>query len=158
DILQNHVVDELMCAIGLDDLERIAPLIARCHEEGIRTRVDLGFLPQTFPRAHVEKLRHVPLLTLGSAPDNEFALATKRLADVALHATALVVLSPVMLALAALIRATSKGPVLYRQTRCGLNGRRFTLYKFRSMVEDAESRRAELEHRNEIQGAAFKIS
>jgi exopolysaccharide biosynthesis polyprenyl glycosylphosphotransferase len=158
DILQNHVVDELLCAIGPDDLERIAPLIARCHEEGIRTRVDLGFLPQSFPRAHVEKLRHVPLLTLGSAPDNEFALATKRLADVVVSASALVILSPVMLALAALIRATSRGPVLYKQMRCGLNGRRFTLYKFRSMVEDAEARRAELEHRNEIKGAAFKIS
>jgi exopolysaccharide biosynthesis polyprenyl glycosylphosphotransferase len=158
DILQNHVVDELLCAVGPDDLERLAPLIGRCHEEGIRTRVDLGFLPQTFPRAHVERLRHVPLLTLGSAPDNEFALAAKRLADVIASASSLVVLSPVMLAIAALIRLTSGGPVLYRQTRCGLNGRRFTLYKFRSMVANAEAQRPNLEVLNEMDGAAFKIS
>jgi exopolysaccharide biosynthesis polyprenyl glycosylphosphotransferase len=158
DILKNHVVDELLCAIGPDDLERIAPLIGHCHEEGIRTRVDLGFLPQTFPRAHVERLRHVPLLTLGSAPDDEFALAAKRTADVVVSGTSLVVLSPVMLAVAALVRLTSKGPVLYRQTRCGLNGRRFTLYKFRSMVADAEARRPDLEHLNEMDGAAFKMS
>jgi exopolysaccharide biosynthesis polyprenyl glycosylphosphotransferase len=158
DILKNHVVDELLCAIGPEDLERIAPLIARCHEEGIRTRVDLGFLPQTFPRAHVERLRHVPLLTLGSAPDNEFALAAKRLADVIVSVISLIVLSPVMLIIALLIRLTSAGPVLYRQTRCGLNGRRFTLYKFRSMVADAEARRADLEHLNEMDGAAFKMS
>jgi exopolysaccharide biosynthesis polyprenyl glycosylphosphotransferase len=158
DILKNHVVDELLFAVGMDDLERLAPLIGRCHEEGIRTRVDLGFLPQTFPRAHVEKLRHVPLLTLGSAPDNEFALAAKRVADVIASASALVILSPLMLVIAILIRLTSAGPVLYRQTRCGLNGRRFTLYKFRSMVADADALRAELEALNEMHGAAFKIA
>ena len=158
DILKNHVVDELLCAVGPDDLERLTPLIGRCHEEGIRTRVDLGFLPHIFPRAHVEKLRHVPLLTLGSAPDDEFALAAKRMADVVVSASSLVVLSPVMLAIAALIRLTSEGPVLYRQMRCGLNGRRFTLYKFRSMVLDAEARRADLEPLNEMDGAAFKMT
>src|SRR5262249_46239398 len=94
DILKNHVVDELMLAVGPDDLERMAGLIAQCHEQGIRTRVDLGFLPQTFPRAHVEKLRHVPLLTLGSAPDDEFALAAKRTADIIVSAVALAVLWP----------------------------------------------------------------
>ncbi len=158
DILKNHVVDELLLAVGPDDLERLAGLIAQCHEQGIRTRVDLGFLPQTFPRAHVEKLRHVPLLTLGSAPDDEFALAAKRLADVILSAFSLLILSPLLLLIALLIKLTSPGPVLYRQTRCGLNGRRFTLYKFRSMVADADSQRAALEHLNELEGPAFKMS
>jgi exopolysaccharide biosynthesis polyprenyl glycosylphosphotransferase len=157
-ILKNHVVDELLCAVGPDDLERLAPLIGHCHEVGIRTRVDLGFLPQTFPRVHMENLRHVPLLTLGSAPNNEFALLAKRTADVVVSASALVLLSPLMLLVALLIRLTSRGPVLYRQTRCGLNGRRFTLYKFRSMVADAEALRSELEPLNEMDGAAFKIS
>ena len=158
EILKNHVVDELLCAVGPDDLERLAPLIGRCHEEGIRTRVDLGFLPQTFPRVHMENLRHVPLLTLGSAPNDEFALLAKRSADVVVSASALVVLSPLLLLVALLIRLSSRGPILYRQTRCGLNGRRFTLYKFRSMVADAEALRTELEPLNEMDGAAFKIS
>ena len=158
EILKNHVVDELLCAVGPDDLERLAPLIGRCHEEGIRTRVDLGFLPQTFPRVHMENLRHVPLLTLGSAPNDEFALLAKRTADVVVSASALVILSPLMLVVALLIRLTSRGPILHRQTRCGLNGRRFTLYKFRSMVADAEAMRPHLEPLNEMDGAAFKIS
>ena len=110
EILKNHVVDELLCAVGPDDLERLAPLIGRCHEQGIRTRVDLGFLPRTFPRVHMENLRHVPLLTLGSAPDNEFALLAKRSADVVVSASALVILSPLMLLVALLIRLTSPGP------------------------------------------------
>jgi exopolysaccharide biosynthesis polyprenyl glycosylphosphotransferase len=158
DILKNHVVDELLCAVGPDDLDRLAPLIGHCQEEGIRTRVDLGFLPQTFPRVHLENLRHVPLLTLGSAPNDEVALLAKRVADVVLSAFLLIVLSPVMLVVAILIRLTSAGTVLYRQTRCGLNGRRFTLYKFRSMVEGAEAMRPTLEALNEMDGAAFKIS
>jgi exopolysaccharide biosynthesis polyprenyl glycosylphosphotransferase len=157
-ILDNHVIDELLCAVGPDDLERLTWLIGRCHEEGIRTRVDLGFLPQTFPRVHMENLRHVPLLTLGSAPNNEFALMAKRMADATVSAIALVALSPLMLLVALLIRLTSPGPVLYRQTRCGLNGRRFTLYKFRSMVANAEALRPQLEALNEVEGPAFKMS
>jgi exopolysaccharide biosynthesis polyprenyl glycosylphosphotransferase len=157
EILRNRVVDELLCAVGPDDLERLGPLLSRCQEEGVRTRVNLGFLPQTFARVHLENLRHVPLLTLGFAPNDELALMAKRVFDVALSAILLVVLSPVLLALAVLIRMTSGKPVLYRQMRCGLNGRRFTLYKFRSMVVGAEAMRPELEALNEMDGAAFKI-
>jgi exopolysaccharide biosynthesis polyprenyl glycosylphosphotransferase len=156
-ILQNHVIDELLFAVDYRELERLEALIVRCHEEGIRTRVDLGFLPKTFPRVHVENLRHIPLLTLGSAPDNELALFAKRTADLTVSALALIVLSPFLLAIALLVRFTSGPPVLYRQIRCGLNGRRFTLYKFRSMVRDAEALRSDLEPLNEMNGAAFKI-
>jgi lipopolysaccharide/colanic/teichoic acid biosynthesis glycosyltransferase len=63
-----------------------------------------------------------------------------------------------MALLALLIRLTSQGPVLYRQTRCGLGGRKFTLYKFRSMRPDADLRREELEALNEVDGPVFKIT
>jgi exopolysaccharide biosynthesis polyprenyl glycosylphosphotransferase len=156
-ILQNHVVDELLFAVNNDELERLEPLIDRCHKEGIRTRVDLGFFPRTFPRVHLENLRHVPLLTLGSTPNNEFALFAKRGADLIVSAVLLIVLAPLMLILAILVRLTSPGPILYRQMRCGLNGRRFTLYKFRSMVANAEELRSKLEAFNELEGPAFKM-
>jgi exopolysaccharide biosynthesis polyprenyl glycosylphosphotransferase len=156
-ILQNHVVDELLFAVNNDELERLESLIDRCHKEGIRTRVDLGFFPRTFARVHLENLRHIPLLTLGSTPNNEFALFAKRTADLVISALALVILSPLLLILAIFVRLTSPGPVLYRQTRCGLNGRRFTLYKFRSMVANADELRSELEALNEIDGHAFKM-
>ena len=156
-ILQNHVVDEVLFAVNNDELERLEPLIDRCHKEGIRTRVDLGFFPRTFPRVHLENLRHVPLLTLGSTPNNEFALFAKRAVDLIVSAIALILLSPALLIVAILVRMTSPGPILYRQTRCGLNGRRFTLYKFRSMVANADKLRPDLESFNEIEGPAFKI-
>jgi exopolysaccharide biosynthesis polyprenyl glycosylphosphotransferase len=157
-ILQNHVVDELLFAVNNDELERLESLIDRCHKEGIRTRVDLGFFPRTFPRVHLENLRHVPLLTLGSTPDNEFALFAKRAADLTVSALGLIVLAPLLLILAILVRLSSPGPILYRQTRCGLNGRRFTLYKFRSMVANAEELRSDLEALNELEGPAFKMT
>jgi exopolysaccharide biosynthesis polyprenyl glycosylphosphotransferase len=64
---------------------------------------------------------------------------------------------PMMLAIAGAIKVTSGGRVLFRQTRCGLNGRRFTLYKFRTMVENAESERPKLSHLNEMKGPVFKV-
>jgi exopolysaccharide biosynthesis polyprenyl glycosylphosphotransferase len=156
-ILQNHVVDELLFAVNNDELERLEPLIDRCHKEGIRTRVDLGFFPRTFPRVHLENLRHIPLLTLGSTPNNEFALFAKRAVDLIVSALALILLSPLLLIIAILVRLTSPGPILYRQIRCGLNGRRFELYKFRSMVANADELRAELDSLNDLEGPAFKM-
>ena len=156
-ILENSVVDELLFAVNNDELERLEPLIDRCHKEGIRTRVDLGFFPRTFARVHLEHLRRVPLLTLGSTPNNEFALFAKRAADLLLSAIALLFLAPLLLILALLVRLSSSGPILYRQIRCGLNGRRFTLYKFRSMVANADELRSELEALNELEGPTFKI-
>jgi exopolysaccharide biosynthesis polyprenyl glycosylphosphotransferase len=156
-ILQNHVVDELLFAVNNDELERLEPLIDRCHKEGIRTRVDLGFFPRTFPRVHLENLRHIPLLTLGSTPNNEFALFAKRAVDLIVSALALILLSPLLLIIAILVRLTSPGPILYRQIRCGLNGRRFALYKFRSMVANADELRADLDSLNELEGPAFKM-
>jgi exopolysaccharide biosynthesis polyprenyl glycosylphosphotransferase len=156
-ILQNHVVDEVLFAVNNDELEHLELLIDRCHKEGIRTRVDLGFFPRTFARVHLENLRHIPLLTLGSTPNNEFALFAKRAVDLIVSALALILLSPLLLIIAILVRLTSPGPILYRQTRCGLNGRRFTLYKFRSMVANADELRANLDSLNELEGPAFKM-
>jgi lipopolysaccharide/colanic/teichoic acid biosynthesis glycosyltransferase len=67
------------------------------------------------------------------------------------------VFSPVFLLTAIAVKATSRGPVFFRQTRVGLNGRTFTLFKFRSMYQDAEARRPALEDRNEMTGPVFKI-
>jgi lipopolysaccharide/colanic/teichoic acid biosynthesis glycosyltransferase len=72
--------------------------------------------------------------------------------------TLLVLLAPLFLLVAVLVKLTSPGPVIYSQVRCGLNGRRFRLYKFRSMFKNAEQRRAEVAHLNELDGPVFKSS
>jgi exopolysaccharide biosynthesis polyprenyl glycosylphosphotransferase len=81
----------------------------------------------------------------------------KRLIDVMGSAFGLIVFSPVFLLLAIAVRLSSRGPAVFVQERCGLNGRLFNFYKFRTMVVDAEDRKSELEHLNEMSGPIFKI-
>ena len=157
-ILQNRVVDEVVFAVDLQDLARLEPVMQHCADLGIRTRLQLEFLPPAYSRIYLENFRDVQLLSLSSAPDSELRLFFKRAFDVVLSFAALVILSPLLLAIAAMIKITSPGPVLFRQTRCGLGGRRFTLYKFRSMINNAEQMRAELHQLNELDGPVFKIS
>jgi exopolysaccharide biosynthesis polyprenyl glycosylphosphotransferase len=85
------------------------------------------------------------------------ARIVKRALDVLGSVAGLAVLSPVLLVLALAVKLTSRGPVLFVHERCGLGGRRFRFYKFRTMVTDAESRKAALEHLNEMTGPVFKI-
>jgi exopolysaccharide biosynthesis polyprenyl glycosylphosphotransferase len=100
-----------------------------------------------------------PLLSFSTTPTNEALLFVRRILDVILAGFILVIFGPlVMLPAAILIKLTSSGPVLFKQTRCGLNGRQFVMYKFRSMVSNAEQLRVELEGLNEMDGPVFKSS
>ncbi len=157
-ILHKWVVDEIIFAVNMQELAQLEHVIQHCADVGVKTRVQLEFLPAAYSRIYVEKFRHMPLLSLSSAPDSELRLFFKRVLDVVISGISLVVLSPLMACIAALIRVTSPGPVLFQQTRCGLGGRRFTLYKFRSMINNAEQLRAELHQLNELDGPVFKIS
>ena len=157
-ILQTRVVDEVVFAVDLQQLARLEPVMQHCADLGIRTRVQLEFLPAAYSRVYLENFRQVQLLSLSSAPDSELRLFFKRVFDVVLSLVSLIFLSPLLLAIAAMIKITSPGPVLFQQTRCGLGGRRFMLYKFRSMINNAEQMRAELHQLNELDGPVFKIS
>lgn len=156
-LLREHVVDEVLFAVSREELERLEELLLLCEEEGVRTRVQLQIFPHLISQVFVEHLRHVPLLTFSSTPENELHLLVKRVADAVGAALLLVGLGPLLALLGLLVKLSSPGPVLYPQERCGLGGRRFTLYKFRSMVADADERRQELEALNEADGPVFKI-
>lgn len=157
-VLHSRVIDEVVFAVSMQELARLEPVMAHCASVGVKTRVQLEFLPSPYSRIYLEKFRHVPLLSLSTAPESELLLLLKRIADVVIAVFSLALLSPLLVAIAAAIRITSPGDLLFRQTRCGLSGRRFTLYKFRSMVNNAEQLRAELRQLNERDGPAFKIS
>jgi exopolysaccharide biosynthesis polyprenyl glycosylphosphotransferase len=157
ELLHRHVIDEVVFAVSKEELEKLEETFLRCEEEGVKTRLLLSFFPHVISRVYLERLQDMPLLTFSTTPENEDLLLLKRMVDFAMALALLLVLSPVFLVLALLIKLTSKGPVLYRQTRCGLGGRKFTLYKFRSMQPDADLRREELEALNEVDGPVFKI-
>ena len=99
----------------------------------------------------------MPLLTFSTTPYSQLQLMLKRGLDVLPSAVLLVLGLPVVSLIALMVKISSGGGVLFRQTRCGLNGRSFTLYKFRTMVADAEERRRDLEHLNEMNGPVFKL-
>ena len=154
ELLREQVIDEVIFAVSKNELQE-AFLIA--EEEGVKTRVVLSFFPQVLSKVHLERMGEWPLLTFSTTPVNEDLLLVKRLLDFAMALVFLLALSPLLLLIALLVKLTSRGPVLHRQTRSGLGGRKFVLFKFRSMHSDAERMRGELEPLNEMDGPVFKI-
>jgi len=156
ELLRRHVVDEIIFAVDSAKLAEMEEVFLRCDEEGVRTRVVVDFFPHVNSQVYLDRLGTTPLLTFSAAPHDEIRLMIKRVTDVLVALPALIILSPFMCMIAVLIRLTSSGPALFRQQRCGLNGRRFTFYKFRSMCDNAEELKASLMHLNR-KSTAFKI-
>ena len=155
-ILRQHVVDEIIFAVGSESLANLEEVFLLCDEEGVRTRVAVDFFPHVNSTVSLDRFGATPLLTFTAAPYDEIRLLVKRLTDIAIAAAGMVALAPFVAVIAVLIRLTSPGPVIFRQVRCGLNGRRFLFYKFRSMCQNAEELRPALEHLN-TRETVFKI-
>jgi exopolysaccharide biosynthesis polyprenyl glycosylphosphotransferase len=156
-LLDQHIIDELIFAVDSKRLAELEDVFLLCDEEGVRTRVACDFFPHMNSEVYLDRLGHAPLLTFSAAPHDELRLFVKRLTDILIASASLVLLAPVMLLLGLLVRITSPGPALFKQIRCGLNGRRFTFYKFRSMCENAEDLKETLTHLNERSEVVFKI-
>jgi exopolysaccharide biosynthesis polyprenyl glycosylphosphotransferase len=156
-ILRQHVVDEVVFAVGSESLADLEEIFLLCDEEGVRTRVAVDFFPHVNSTVSLDRFGTIPLLTFSAAPYDEIRLLVKRSTDVVIAAAGLLVLAPLMALTALVIRLTSPGPAIFRQVRCGLNGRRFLFYKFRSMVENAEDLKPSLAHLNARDEVVFKI-
>jgi exopolysaccharide biosynthesis polyprenyl glycosylphosphotransferase len=154
-ILQEEVVDEVIFVLSRRQLEEFEESFLVCSELGIRARVALYF-PHMKARVVLEELEGIPLLTFTNTPLAPFPMFVKRLVDIVIAAVGLLLLAVPLLLIAVAIRLSSRGPVLFKQVRCGLNGRRFTLYKFRTMYEGSDLRLEEVAHLNEVDGPAFK--
>lgn len=157
ELLRRHVIDEVIFAVSKDQMEKVQETLLVCEEEGVRTRLLLSFLPHLISKVHLDRLHEMPLLTFSTTPESEDLLLLKRVVDFMMALVFLVILSPLFLILAILIKLTSRGDVFYRQTRCGLGGRKFTVYKFRSMRAGSDLLRDELAALNEMDGPVFKI-
>lgn len=156
--LINHlVVDRVIFVVPRLWLHRIEDAILACEEVGISTSLSIDLFNLHIARTHQTDFNGFPLLEFETFHAKEWQLFIKRLMDILISVLALVFFSPLMLLVAILIKLTSKGPVLFKQTRSGLKGRKFTLYKFRSMVTDAEHLQKQLFERNEMDGPVFKI-
>ena len=155
-LLRRQVIDEIIFAVESERLRELEDTFLLCDEEGVSTRVSIDFFPHVNSEIHLDRIGQAPLLTFSAAPHDEIRLLMKRVIDLVLASAALFLVLPVMALIVGLIKITSPGPAIFRQVRCGLNGRRFVFYKFRSMCADAEERKPALAHLNRKQ-TAFKI-
>ena len=157
-VLRQEVIDEVIFVIEkgkLGDYEH-ALLVAERH--GVRAHVSLDIFPHVLARPVLEELDGVPLLTFTTTPSNPAQLVAKRALDLGLSLVLFLLTLPIQALAALAIKLTSPGPSFFRQVRCGLNGRHFTLVKFRTMEAGAEERRSEIAHLNEMSGPVFKAA
>jgi exopolysaccharide biosynthesis polyprenyl glycosylphosphotransferase len=156
--LRRSVVDEVVIAVPLrsfhDDASEIA---AMCEQQGIMLHVlsDLFNLKQRSPIA--AEFEGSPLITHGGGVGEGWPIVVKRVIDFSLSLALLIILAPLLIVAAVLIKLTSPGPVFFVQKRIGFNKRTFSIYKFRTMVMDAERKLQDIEHLNEVSGPVFKI-
>ncbi len=157
-ILEKGPVDEIILCVPF--MQHIA-----IFSEAVRLAQELGIVVRLFPdkadskilsRLHIERFEGDHVVTL-FREQMLAQLLLKRVMDIVLSLAGLIVLSPLLVVVALAVKFTSPGPVLFAQERVGMNKRLFKLYKFRSMYVDAEKRRRELEHLNEMDGPVFKI-
>ena len=155
--IKKHTVDEVIFVVSKDALAGLEEIFLLCEEEGVKTRVMLSFFPHVTSKVYLEALQDLPLLTFTTTPQNDYLLLVKNGIDLFLSCALLVLTAPLFALIALLIKMTSKGPIIFKQVRCGLGGREFVFYKFRSMIENAEAVRSQLQHLNEMSGPVFKI-
>jgi len=157
DLLHERIVDEVVFIIPRLWLNRIEESILSCEREGIRVSVAVDLFNFKIGKLQATDLGGVPLMQLKTTPGLPWQLFIKRAIDVIVSFLGLVLLAPVFLLIVVAIKLSSPGPVFFKQERNGMNGRKFFLLKFRSMVVGAERMQERLLPLNEMDGPVFKI-
>jgi exopolysaccharide biosynthesis polyprenyl glycosylphosphotransferase len=155
--LEIETVDEVIFCCQRYDQEYLKQLVYSCQEVGVTFRF-LSLMHQMIKsNSYPGYIDEYPIFTFTKTPTNYIAIQFKRVFDFVSSLFAIMVLSPVLALIAFIIKLDSKGPVLFKQTRVGLRGRLFQVYKFRTMVINAEELKAQLTNENEQGGPVFKM-
>ncbi len=158
DLLHEHSANAVLIAPRQTLFGAIERAIQVCELEGVEVWLLADFFQTRVSQTTVDDLHGHPMLVFRSGPDASWQAVAKAVIDFTGAAMAILCTLPVMVAAALAVKLTSPGPVLFRQRRAGLNGRPFTMLKFRSMVTNAEQLRQELDRLNEMSGPVFKVS
>jgi len=156
-IIDNNIVDEVVFCMPRKWLDKVEKYVLICEEVGVKVHLPLDLFNTAIAKPRLSKLEDFPLLSLESTPSHAWALFVKRGMDIAISAGLLIIISPVLLLIALLVKFTSPGPVFFGQERCGTNCRKFTMWKFRTMIKNADELKAKLSKLNEMSGPVFKI-
>ncbi|MBZ5679778.1 MAG: sugar transferase [Acidobacteriia bacterium] len=157
--LRQNVVDEVAMALPMRSLHAHASEVAAlCEQQGIVLRFPSNLFNLKLAKSRADEFEGHSVIThyTGGMVEGT-SIMVKRVFDFTVSLILIVLLSPVFLLAALLIKLTSRGPVFFVQNRLGLNKRRFKIYKLRTMVPDAEKKMKEVEHLNEVSGPVFKI-
>jgi exopolysaccharide biosynthesis polyprenyl glycosylphosphotransferase len=156
--LREQVVDEVVIALPMESSYGQAARIATlCEEQGVTMRLLSDLFNLRLAQSRAEEFQGEPVTTLSAGAPEGWQPLVKRALDVSVSLAAMLLLSPLFLLAALVVKLTSPGSSFFVQERVGLNKHRFRLYKFRTMVADAAERQAEIEHLNEAAGPVFKI-
>jgi len=136
-IFHRDAIDEVVFVVPRSRLNSLQGAIDDCETEGVSVTIAVDLFDTKLARSSVSELEGMPLLRFRTTHAKEWELLLKRLFDFGASGLGMLVLSPLFLVMAILIKATSRGPVFFRQNRLGLAGRRFTLLKFRTMRQGA---------------------
>ncbi len=156
-LLEKHVVDEVVFVVPRNWIGEIENCILYCEAVGVPATLSTDFFDLEIAHGVPKEFGGFTYLTFETSRLKASELVLKRAIDIAVSGAALVALGPIFMGVALIVKITSPGPVFFRQTRVGRNGRRFILYKFRSMVEGAETRLDDLKALNEMSGPVFKM-
>jgi exopolysaccharide biosynthesis polyprenyl glycosylphosphotransferase len=156
--LHQHSVFGVILSAEHAYFEQVEDVIKACELEGVEVWLVADFFATRISRTSFDELLGRPLLVFRTAPETSWQGVIKQLMDLFGALLLLISLSWLFALLALLIKITSPGPVFFKQQRSGLNGAPFTLYKFRTMVTNAEQSKHELEAMNEMRGPVFKVT
>jgi exopolysaccharide biosynthesis polyprenyl glycosylphosphotransferase len=156
-MLELDVIDEIIYYKNTIDQKELNKIIYSCEEVGVVFHLYSECWNLTGRKYHLSYFGDMPYFTFMNKPSDYFALHIKQIMDYSFALVMMVLLLPLMMVIAIAIKADSQGPVFFKQERVGLRGRRFNLYKFRTMVKQAEEMRVQVAGMNEMDGPVFKI-
>ena len=158
DFLREHVVDEVVIALPMKSLySQAARIVGECQEQGVTVRALNSLFDFQQGRVYANELDVTHVSTYSANLCEGRPLLFKRLLDILAASALLILLAPMLLIVAMLVKFDSPGPAFFVQERVGRNKRKFRMYKFRTMVANAEKQQLDLEKLNEADGPVFKI-
>ncbi|HPM12074.1 MAG TPA: sugar transferase [Bacteroidales bacterium] len=156
-LIENKPIDEVIYTESGFERERITRLIYSCLEIGVMFRMSSQLLNIARTKSSIQYLDEMPFFTFQNTPNSYISLKIKTIFDFIFSLLAIISLSWLFIIIAILVKIDSKGPIIFKQTRVGLRGRKFQLYKFRSMIPDAEDLLEKLKNKDEQSGPVFKM-
>jgi Undecaprenyl-phosphate glucose phosphotransferase len=140
DLLEKNSFDEITITLPLNDYDRLEELVAECEKSGVHTKFIPDYTSLIPSSPYTEDVQGLPVINIRYVPlTNSFNRFAKRTVDIVGSLFAIIIFSPVMLASAIAVKATSPGPIIYKQERVGRNGVPFMMYKFRTMKVQTEA-------------------